>query len=407
MTTPELGFRTVLRNRPYLLWLASSNVASVGYSVYSISIVWLAYVATHSYAVVGLVLFAEYATYAGTFLIAPLADRVTNQRTIYLVCYPAQALAAALLGVAVLRGFLTVPLLLGLIVLISALWDLAWAAYQAAPRLLLSREELFAAEGVGGAIGGANSIAGYAAGGVLIVFVGAAGGMYLYAALLTLGAILAVGLAIHPGPSAETGFAESFRSGWRVLTSEPGHSLLQLVSVDAIQAFFTSGVALLITLISITVFASSGVAYGILFAAYVIGGVAAGLVLGWTNPRGRAGMVMVISLGASGLVFSLVGLVPPILALFVLAWVLIGVMTTSYTNSKYAFVRGSVDPSKLARVSANMYLLPGITSAVGALTLGIWANSSNSPLFGLTIGVGFLVAGLLATLLPGVKALRY
>lgn len=405
--TNQPGFRTVLRNRQYLLWLASSNAASVGYSVYAISIVWLTYVATHSYAVVGLVLFVEYATYAGTFLVAPLADRVGNQRTIYVVCYPVQALAALILGLAAFQGFLTVPLLLGLVTLISALWDLAWAAYQAAPRLLLTPHELYAAGGVSGAIGGVNSIAGYAAGGALIVFVGAAGGMYLYAALLALGAVLAAGLSIRPGASPDAGFKESFRSGWRVLTSEPDHALLQLASVDGIRAFFTSGVALLITLVAVTNFATSTVAYGVLFTGYVVGGVAAGLVLGWKNPRGRAGVVMVASLLATGLVFVAAGIAPPFLVLLALIWLLIGFASTSYLNSKSAFVGGTVDPNKLARVSSNMYLFPGVTSSVGALVLGILAGGTTPSWFGFAIGAGFLFAGIVAILLPAVRILRF
>lgn len=407
MTATSHGFARVLQNRQYLLWLGSSASASVGYSVYSISIVWLAYVATHSYTVIGMVLFAEYATYAATFLVAPFVDRVRNQRTIYLVCYPLQAVAAFTFGVAYYRGFLTVPLLLGLIVFISLLWDLAWAAYQAAPRLLLSPDEQFAAGGVAGAIEGGNSIAGYATGGVLILFVGAAGGMFLYAALLGVGALLAVGLSIRPGPAKEGNFGESFRSGWHALTAEPGHSLLQVATVDAVRGFFLPGAALLITVISVTTFAAAGTAYGVLFTTYVIGGVVAGLALGWVNPRGRAGVVMVGSLIAGGIAFVAVGVVPPILALSASTWLLIGFALTGYIDAKLAFVRGSVDPNKLARVSSNMYLLPGITSAVGALVLGAVAGVATPVLFGIALGVGFLGAGLLAALLPGVKVLRY
>ena len=96
---PQLGFRSVLRNRHYPLGRASSNSASVGYSVYAISIIGLTYTVTHSYLIIGVVLFAEFATYSATFLVAPFADRVVNQRTIYPVCHPVQA-AAPTLGVA-------------------------------------------------------------------------------------------------------------------------------------------------------------------------------------------------------------------------------------------------------------------------------------------------------------------
>lgn len=401
------GYRTVLRNRQYLLWLASSDAASVGYSVYAISIVWLSYVSFHSYAVVGLVLFVEYASYASTFLIGPIVDRVRNQRSIYLVCYPLQAVTAVVLGVAASRGFLSISLLLGLVIVISVLWDFAWAASQAAPGILLTPQEQFAAGGVAGAIGGANSIAGYATGGVLILVTGASGGLYLYGVLLALGAALATGLRIHPEPDAKAGFRQSFREGWAVVAGGPGRPLLQLASVDAIQAFFTTGTALLITLISFDLFAASSAAYGILFTIYVVGGVAAELALGWLNPRGRAGLVMVGSLLATGVAFALVGVLPPLLVMAAVLWLLIGMFSSGYFGAKYAYLRGSVSPNKLGRVTANLYLLPGVSSAVGAVALGVLAGSTSPALFGLLVGAGLLGAGLLAAVLPGVKVLRY
>jgi len=369
--------------------------------------VWLTYTVTHSYAIVGVVLFVEYAAYAGTFLIAPFADRVRNQRTIYLVCYPLQAAAAVTIGVAASSEFLTIPLLVGLIILISVLWDLPWAAYNAAPRLLLTPEELFAAGGISGAIGGVNSIAGYAAGGILILVVGAYGGMFLYAALLGIGAIFALWLRIHPEPSPGTRFGQSFREGWHTIASGAGRPLLQLASVDTIQGFFTSGTALFITLISITTFAVSSSAYDLLFTVYIVGGVAAGLALGWINPRGQAGIVMVGSLLASGIAFAVVGVVPAILVFVAIMWLLLGFFLSAYGGAKYAFLRGSVDPNKLGRVTSNMYLFPGISSAIGALVLGILAGSTSPFYFGLVLGTGFLAAGVLAVLLPGVKVLRF
>ncbi len=404
---PWQGYRSVLRNRQYLLWVGSSNAATVGYSVYAISIVWLAYTTSHSYAVVGLVLCVEYAAYAGTFLLAPFADRVRNQRTIYLACYPVQAAAAVTLGLAATDGVLSTPLLVALIVLISVLWDLPWAAYNAAPRLLLTAEEQFAAGGVSGAIGGANSIAGYATGGVLILLVGATGGMYLYAALLGVGSVLAVWLRIYPGPSPESGFVESFRQGWKTTFAGDGRPLLQLASVDAIQGFFTAGTALFITLISVTTFAVASSAYALLFTIYIVGGVAADLSLGWINPRGRAGSVMVGTLLAVGLVFLVVGAVPGVLVLVAVLWLLIGLFLTSFADAKYAFLRGSVDPGQLGRVTSNLYLFVGISSAIGALVLGELAGVVSPLYFGLVLGGGFLVAGVLALSLPGVKGLKY
>ena len=116
---------------------------------------------------------------------------------------------------------------------------------------------------------------------------------------------------------------------------------------------------------------------------------------------------MVGSLLASGVAFAVVGVVPAVLVLVAFVWLLIGLFLAAYSDAKYAFLRGSVDPRKLGRVTSNMYLFPGISSAVGALVLGILAGSVSPLYFGLVLGVGFLSAGVLAIVLPGVKVLRY
>ncbi len=155
-------------NRQFLIFLGSSNAATVGYAVYSVSIVWLAYTVSHNFLVVGAVIFIEYACYTATFLIGPFVDRVRNQRTIFVVSYPIQAAAAAAIGFGVLDGFLSVGLLFALVTVLSILWDMTWAAINAAPGDLLAPDEQFAASGVSGAVGGVLTIAGYAVGGTLI-----------------------------------------------------------------------------------------------------------------------------------------------------------------------------------------------------------------------------------------------
>jgi len=48
-----------------------------------------------------------------------------------------------------------------------------------------------------------------------------------------------------------------------------------------------------------------------------------------------------------------------------------------------------------------------VSSAVGALTLGVLAESATPVEFGALIAAGFLAAGALAVGLPGVRAFRY
>lgn len=400
-TPPSAGFRTVVRNRQYLLFLASSNSSAVGYSVYAISVVWLAYSVSGSFLVVGATLFIEYAAYTATFLFAPLVDRARNLRTIFLVCYPFQALAAAAIGIGFHAGVLSVGVLLALVAVLSILWDLPWAAANAAPGVLLSTQEQFAAQGVASAVGGANSIAGFAVGGALILVVGPQGGMYLYAGLLSLGALLAIPLKIPGHGRAGESFGESFRDGWREIFSGPGRPLLQLAAMDSMVGFFTSAPAILITLLaSVTYVASASTGYALLFTADVVGGVVAGLVLGRINPRGRIGTVLIGSLFAGAVVFALAVSLPPIVTLGAIAWFAIGFASSAYFDAKYAFLRGAIPKPKLGRVVSNMYLFTGIAASIGALTIGAAASSGDPQALGMLIAAGFIAAGVIGLLMP-------
>jgi len=400
-------FRPVLRNAQFRWFLGSWTAAGVGYSVYAISVVWLAYTVSHNFLVVGAVIFIEYATYTCVFLAGPIADRVGNQRTLYVACYPAMGVAAATIGIGQLDGFLTVPLLLALIVLISILWDIAWAAGNAAPGLLVSRDEQFAAQGVIGAVGGANAIAGYAAGGALILLVGADGGMILYGVLLGTAALLALPLTIRPVPTPGETFGESFRAGWRLITDPPGRPMLKLATVDAVQGFFGAVPALLITLLATSTFHASASAFSIMFVSYVVGGTAAGIVFGQWNPRAKIGRVIVGALLGIAASFAVVIGLPPFLVLEAAAFFGMGFVWSAYLDAKYAFFRGSFEPSQLGRLVSNMYLLPGITSSAGALLLGALANGATPFELGGIAVLGFFGAGLLAAAFPAIRRLRF
>jgi hypothetical protein len=369
--------------------------------------VWLTVTQFHNFLDVGAVLFVEYACYTATFLVGPFVDRVKNQRTIFLLSYPVQAVALVVIGLGAHERFLTIELLLGLVALVSLLWDMSWAAQNAAPGILLSADEQFAASGLSGAVGGVLTVVGYGAGGVLLLLVGPDGGMYLYAGLLGTAAILALPLRIAPPPSAPTTFLESFRDGWKLVLGGVGRPLLQLAAVDAIVGFFVSASAILIALIATVEYADSTLGYAILFTAEVVGGVIAGLALGSWNPRHRVGLVLGASLLVSGLAFLIAVTLPAVLLLVAVAWFFVGVTTTGYSSAKFVFFRGSVAPEQIGRLFSNMYLFPGISGSVGALVISDIALGGDPMRLGLLVGAGLLAAGALAYLLPGVRRMRY
>jgi hypothetical protein len=375
--------------------------------VYTISIVWLTVTLFHNFLDVGAVLFVEYACYTATFLVGPFVDRVRNQRTIFLLSYPVQALAVVLIGWGYHDRFLTIELLLALVAAVSILWDMSWAAQNAAPGVLLSPDEQFAASGLAGAVGGVLTIVGYGAGGVLLLVVGAEGGMYLYAALLLAATALAVPLRISPPESTASTFFESFRDGWKLVLGGVGRPLLQFAAVDAIEGFFVSATAILIALIATVEYSDSTLGYATLFTASVVGGVAASLALGSWNPRQRVGLVLGASLLVAGGAFVVAVTLPGMLVLGAVAWFVVGVTTTAYTSAKFVFFRGSVAPEQIGRLFSNMYLFPGLAGSMGALILSDIALGGNPTTLGVDVGIGFLIAGALAFALPGVRRMRY
>ena len=401
------GYRALLRNRPWLLWEVSATAATVGYSVYAISIPWFAYRATGNFLVVGLVLFAEVGIYSLTFLAGPIVDRARNKRSVYLACYPAQAVAAAVLGLAIGMGFLSLALLFGLIGFLSLLWDFTWATNNVVPRLLLDKDQLFRAGGLGTLLGGATQLGGYSAGAFIVIVVGPSGGMLLYAAFLAAATVLVLPVSLPSPPSPRAGYLAEFRDGWRYFSAKTGTALRQLATVEVVRGFFSIAPTLLIVVVAARQFVGSSDAYSILFVAWVVGGVAIALFLGEWNPRRRIGWVLIGSVASGAFLVALA--VVPGLALLpgAAVWFFIGCAGTAYTSVLYVYLRGAYPPEAIGRITANLYLFTGTSASAGAVVLGAVAESWSLTDFGALIALGLASVGGLLLALPAIRRLVF
>jgi hypothetical protein len=401
------SYRTVLRNRRYVTYESSAIATSTGYAVYSIAIPWLAYQSSGSFLVVGLVLFAEIGIYSLTFLCAPLVDRTADKRWVFVIGYPIQAAAAVTLGWASGRGELSLPLLLGLVSVLAVAWDFEWAVFQVAPRLLLGKDELFAAQGIASAFGGGAAVGGYAAGAGLILLAGPGSSGFLYAGLLAVGTLLAAMVPLRGSAGPRSGYLSGFVEGWRYLASAAGRPLLQLGALDVVAGFFTSAPPILLTLFAERSFPDPVFAYGLLFTAYVVGGVGVGLALGQLNPRRRVGFVLVGGLVVGASALFLAGLTPPSVLLAFVAWAAAGGGIGAYSSTKYTFQWGYVPPDRLARVTGNLYLFAGSSGAVGALVLGdLSTRWPPTELVALVAGI-FGAAAVLSCVLPAIRRFSF
>ncbi len=402
-----MGYRTVLRNRRFVLYLGMTAADNVGYSLSVVAVVWFAYQSSGNLLGASIVLILQSAVYACTFLFGPIVDRARDKRTVFAVSYGVQAASA--IGLAWLNavGGLTLAPLFVLVAVIAVAQDFSWVGTNVAPRLLLSRDEMFAAQGLSGAISGGNAIVGYAVGGTLLVVAGVEGTLVTYVILLVAATLLALPLSIPSAARERQAFARSFRDGWRRLADGPSRPLLQFAVVDTVRGFWINAPVLLITLLANVVFPDATLSYSALFVAMVVGEVTADLTLGRWNPRHLVGPILVATMFATAIAVALGVALPPMLLASAAAWFVVGFLIEAYYDAKYAYLRAAVDPEAIGRVTANLYLFPGILSAVGAAVLGALAGGVPPAVLGLVVAAGFVAAGVLGLALPGFRKMRY
>ncbi len=401
------GWSELLRNRRYLLLLGSGTLAGAGYAVYSVSVLFLAYGLSGNLLVAGAVLFIEYGVYTLTFLIAPLVDRARDKRTVLLVCYPIQALAAALLAVELRGGALSVPVLLGLVLVLAVLWDFVWATFMIAPPLVLPKRQLFVADGLSSVVSVGTQVGGYAGGGALLYFVGPYGGASAYAVLLLGAFLIALPLRLRVEHPPDTRFLETFRRGWDAFRGRAGRSLRSLAGVDVLFGFFSAVPPLLLPAIAFERFGTPASAYAVLVTAFALGGSLAGILVGHANPRRHVGRLLILTPVLAGV--SLLALLPTGVPLALPAFLVAvaGAAVSVRYTAKYTWVQGSYAPELLGRLSANLYLFTGVSGSIAVLVVGeLSARLPLEPLLALD-GLGLVVAGLVSITLPGLSRLSF
>ncbi len=393
MAGPEDGsYAALLRNRPFRAYWFSQAAGDAGYAVYAISVVWLSYRVSGSALIVGIVLGVEFGVYALSFVAGAFVDRVRNLRSVLLVGYPLQAAGAFALAATLAEGILTVPLLLALVTLISFVWDFTWTANNAIPPHLVPASQLLRANSLVSAVSGGNTIAGYAVGGALLLFVGPAVGQVLYGFLNLAAALLALGVVLPSrAPSAPSSIGRQLREGWRFLAAPERRTIRQLTAYGALEGTVSLAPPLLITLLSAQLYPDPAGTYGILFTSFAVGGVVGSLLLGRLNPRGRLAWVLFGAPAAEGVLLLGAVLAAPAVPASAVAWFGIGIVDVALFTVLLAYLQATAPRALLARTITNSYFFRGTARAAGVVVLG--ALGAVLLAFHLSLVVGLLFAG--------------
>ncbi len=306
-----------------------------------------------------------------------------------------------------MTGHLSVSLLIGAVVVMAVLDDFWWTADNTVPRILVGKDNVLRANGLQSAMVGGGSLAGYSVGAALLILVGPGGGAFLFAALLAASALLIAPVAIRSVPAAGGGVFRHFLEGWSILGRGPGRPLLQIGALFAAEGFFLGAPALLVTLFAYRFFGGSSHVYGLLFTVYVVGAVVGGLIVGRANPRAYLGRLLVGAMVGEGATTALAVLALPSLLPSVGAWFLVGLTGGIPATLLYAYLQATAPPDAIGRVISNLYLFPGVASAVGALAFGLLSSSVAPATLGYAVGLGLVGTGVAAVLVPAVRGLKF
>jgi Major Facilitator Superfamily len=400
------SYRALLSDRRFLPFFLGESAGSTGYAVYAITIPWLADQIGGPRAL-GLALLAESGIYSFSFLAGPFIDRVRNLRTVLVVGYAGQAGLATFLAFVVAGGHLTLDALLVVVVPLSAVWDFTWTAQNAAPPRLVGPSDLLRANGIIGAVSGGNQVAGYAAGAGLVLLVGPAGGMFLYAALNGVAAIvsLAVSAPRADGPLPKLGAA--FREGWAYFLGGPGRPLVQISAMGAAQSFVSAAPILLLTVLAAA--RPDGAAiYAATFTAFALGGVAGSLALGQWAPRRYLGRVFALAAVAEAVLLLAAVHLAPLEPLSAPAWAAVGAVDVTFYTVLLAYYQGSSPSELVGRTAGNAYLFRGSARALGSVVLaGLLVTVAPFP-FTLGIAATLVAVGTLGPLaLPAARRMGF
>lgn len=386
----------VLRHADFRALLAGRTVSFLGDGLYAVALMWLVYELTGSTAATGLAGFLSRIPSVTKVAVGPLVDRARLDRVL-VGAELAQAAVVLLVPVAALTGHLSLVLVLATVPLM-AIGDVAAAPAQSAllPRLLPDDELVRANSAFAIATESVQALARGVAG----VFVAAVGAVALYAVNAVTFLVAAACFLLLPSTDRDAfdagAYLDDLREGVGVLTESVAGYVLAAVLFTA----FLGGASFAV----LPAFADSiggPTTYGLLLAGYTVGGVAGGVLAGFTDHY-PLGAVSVAGFAAAGVLWIgsvLVGGVALTVALFSLA----RVPTGAYNVFVTATFQTGVPDDLLGRVMAATSSATNLALPLGMLAGGAAGTVLGSRTVVLANGVGLLLTAAFWAVVPSLR----
>jgi len=399
--------RALLRERDYVVFWASRWLSSLGLQIQGVTMGWQVYAVSRRTLGVGAsvlnVSLIGLVTFAPLFLLAlpagETADR-HDRRRVLMICYAGEIGAAAILVAASIMNAASVPLLLGVAVLFGAARSFHGPAVTALGPMLVPRELLPRAIAWNSLAWQFASIAGPAAGGVLIalspsVAYGATLGLYLAAAAF----LALIRRDTRPAPQAGSRSAlvkEGLAYVWK------NRVVFGAISLD-LAAVILGGATALLPAFARDVLHVGPEGFGALRAGPSLGGAAVALVLATRPIRRGAGIIMFAGVAVFGAATVAFGLSKS-LWVSVIALAVLGGADMLSVFVRQTLVQLMTPDAMRGRVAAVSGLFISASNELGEFESGVVARflgPVGAAIFG---GVGALiVTGLWAGWFPALR----
>lgn len=389
------AWTTLTRNRRFTRLWSARLVSRFGSALGYLVLVWFVYAETGSALAVVYVGLAEFlTTVALGFFSGAVVDRYERRAVVVLSTLARGAAMGALVLSLYLLGFQ-----LPIVVLASAIFAVCSTFYGPGSNALLPEivpaETLDRANGLFESTESVVGIAGSAAGGLLVVAIGAVPSLgidaasYLVAALFV--ALIGTTVVSRPPAEQSRGLLQETRAGLAYLRRTVG--LFQLTVAGLVMNFLFSIVLTFLVVYTSVVLHGSAVVYGGIEAALAAGWGLGGLAVGRLRLTRYTGSVAALTgLVEGGVVLGLivVPVVPVALALVLVVGTWQGIYNVAWLSSVQAVVPGEMQGRYLATDNALSYAAIPASQVLGGLLI----VAVGLPLTFLWVAVGSAVAGL-------------
>jgi len=393
-----------LRQRNFALYAAARLCASMAMMMMNALIFWQVYEISESALQLALVGLTRFFPSLGVSLIGGAFADSHNRKRIVMAAQTIPLAASTTLLIATSQGWLTLPLIYGLVLCIAVAASFENPARQALVPQVVTPDAFAGAIVVNSTIQSLGFVTGGALGGLLLGIAGIEVAYMAHMTLLSGSLFLLTFLRPRPvlGPKRAVSL-ESIKEG--VLFVARRQVLLGAMALDMFAVIF-GGAQALLPIYAKDILDVGEFGYGLLYASLDAGALLMALALVFLPPIKRAGRALLITVALFGIATIVFG-ISRNFYLSLAVYMCIGMADQVSVVLRQTVIQLATPDELRGRVSSVSQIFIGASNQLGAVESGLVAAATNATIAVVSGGIGTLaVVGIVASKLPELRRYR-